>query len=110
MSLFGPLLLIGYILIALLLPIYSANVFMRLRGLPILDRVGMAFLALLSGCLGFVMAIFIVAHTRKPGHDPIDMWGVAAAVSFGFLLGVPLGTWAGAWTTALLKVRFSRHG
>ena len=109
MNLVGPLLLIGYLLITLLLPIYSANTFMRNRGLPILSRIGMATIALLSGCLGFVIAIFSVAHARKPGHDLIDMWGVAAALFFGFLLGVPLGIWAGAWTTALLVVRFGRR-
>ncbi|HLV81944.1 MAG TPA: hypothetical protein VKT32_16770 [Chthonomonadaceae bacterium] len=108
MSLVGPLFLIGYLLIALLLPIYSANTFMRLHGLPALSRLGMAFIALLGGCLGFVIAIYTVAHTRRPGHDLMDMWGVAAAIGFGFLLGVPLGTWSGAWITALLEVRFGR--
>jgi hypothetical protein len=101
-TVFSTVIVLAYFIVVFVLPIRTASdLVQRLTGSWKWSDV-IVVASLIGGVLGFVCDVTWVARVTPPGHDLFNAWGLAAAIFTGMLIGLPLGTWSGAWGSALL--------
>ena len=99
---------LGYLTLALVLPIVWASVYLVRHG----RSSGWCGLVVLSSLLlsvvGFWIALIAAGRSVPPSHELINMNGLAAGLLGGIALGIPAGGWIGAWAPALILGRSKR--
>ncbi len=105
----GSAFIVTFMLICFVLPVLTACRVLVRHGQQWAACAACAGLSILGGLVGFVLVFLAAAQLLPVGHELIDMERMFGSLVWGTLVGLPLGTWAGAWSVVWFVLRRRRR-